>query len=145
MSKRIIVLGGDGFCGWPTSLYLSAKGHDVHIVDNLSRRAIDEELGADSLTPIASMDDRLAAWKEVSDSEIGFSNIDVAQDYVALRDLIAEYKPDTVIQFAEQRAAPYSMHAQRADRHLRAARRHSRRSPRHDGRLRLRWRRSGNP
>ncbi|SEW32045.1 UDP-sulfoquinovose synthase [Cognatiyoonia koreensis] len=109
MSKKIIVLGGDGFCGWPTSLYLSAQGHDVHIVDNMSRRAIDEELGADSLTPIASMEDRLTAWEETGGAPIGFSNIDVAKDYAGLRDLIAQIKPDTVIQFAEQRAAPYSM------------------------------------
>jgi UDP-sulfoquinovose synthase len=52
--KKVIVLGGDGFCGWPTSLYLSDQGHDVVIVDNLSRRNIDIELGCDSLTPICS-------------------------------------------------------------------------------------------
>jgi hypothetical protein len=52
--KKVIVLGGDGFCGWPTSLYLSDRGHDVIIVDNLSRRKIDLDLGCDSLTPIAS-------------------------------------------------------------------------------------------
>ena len=52
--KKVIVLGGDGFCGWPTSLYLSDQGHDVVIVDNLSRRNIDNELGCDSLTPIQS-------------------------------------------------------------------------------------------
>ena len=54
--KKIIILGGDGFCGWPTSLYLSDQGHDVVIVDNLSRRNIDTELGCDSLTPIQSPD-----------------------------------------------------------------------------------------
>ena len=52
--KKVIILGGDGFCGWPTSLYLSDQGHDVVIVDNLSRRNIDTELGCDSLTPIQS-------------------------------------------------------------------------------------------
>jgi hypothetical protein len=52
--KKVIVLGGDGFCGWPTSLYLSDQGHDIVIVDNLSRRNIDNELGCDSLTPIQS-------------------------------------------------------------------------------------------
>lgn len=109
MSKKIIVLGGDGFCGWPTSLHLSAQGHDVHIVDNLSRRAIDVELGADSLTPIASVEERLAAWELTGGNPIGFHNIDVAMDYAALRNLIDEIKPDTVVQFAEQRAAPYSM------------------------------------
>lgn len=109
MSKKIIVLGGDGFCGWPTSLYLSAQGNEVHIVDNMSRREIDKELNADSLTPIRSMDERLAAWEKTGGDPIGFHNIDVAADYHALRDLIDEIKPDTIIQFAEQRAAPYSM------------------------------------
>jgi UDP-sulfoquinovose synthase len=109
MTKKIIVLGGDGFCGWPTSLYLSAQGHEVHIVDNMSRRAIDEELNAASLTPIQSMDDRLAAWEKTGGDPISFHNIDVAEDYYGLRDLIAKVQPDTIVQFAEQRAAPYSM------------------------------------
>ena len=78
-------------------------------MDNLSRRRIDEELGADSLTPIAPIDERLAAWREVSGNEIGFANIDVAQDYDALLALLQRFQPDTVIHFAEQRAAPYSM------------------------------------
>lgn len=107
--KRVLILGGDGFCGWPTSLHLSSQGHDVHIVDNLSRRRIDEDLEAASLTPIASIEDRLAAWEETGGAPIGFSKIDVAMDHVALRDLIAQFQPTTVIQFAEQRAAPYSM------------------------------------
>ncbi|MET3943310.1 NAD-dependent epimerase/dehydratase family protein [Corynebacterium mucifaciens] len=106
---KIAVLGGDGFCGWPASLHLSDLGHEVVIVDNLSRRRIDEELGADSLTPIAPIDERLAAWREVSGKEIGFENIDVAQDYDALLALLQRFQPDTVIHFAEQRAAPYSM------------------------------------
>ncbi|MGV0435117.1 NAD-dependent epimerase/dehydratase family protein [Corynebacterium ureicelerivorans] len=106
---KIAVLGGDGFCGWPASLHLSDLGHEVVIVDNLSRRRIDEELGADSLTPIAPIDERLAAWREVSGKEIGFENIDVAQDYDALLTLLQRFQPDTVIHFAEQRAAPYSM------------------------------------
>ncbi|MCT1368667.1 NAD-dependent epimerase/dehydratase family protein [Corynebacterium mucifaciens] len=106
---KIAVLGGDGFCGWPASLHLSDLGHEVVIVDNLSRRRIDEELGADSLTPIAPIDERLAAWREVSGKEIGFANIDVAQDYDALLALLQRFQPDTVIHFAEQRAAPYSM------------------------------------
>ena len=109
MSKRIIVLGGDGFCGWPTSLYLSAQGNEVHIVDNMSRREIDKELNADSLTPIRSMEERLEAWEKTGGDKIGFHNIDVAADYCALRNLIDEIKPDTIVQFAEQRAAPYSM------------------------------------
>ena len=106
---KIAVLGGDGFCGWPASLHLSDIGQDVTIVDNLSRRRIDEELGAESLTPIASIDERIAAWKEVSGKEIAFRNIDVAQDYEGLKDFISTEQPDAIIHFAEQRAAPYSM------------------------------------
>ena len=75
---RILVLGGDGFCGWPTSLYLSDKGHDVVIVDNLSRRNIDNELEVGSLTPISPMSVRRRAWKEVSGKELGWHRFDVA-------------------------------------------------------------------
>ena len=106
---KILVLGGDGFCGWPASLHLSDLGHDVVIVDNLSRRRIDKELGASSLTPIASIHERIAAWEEVSGRTIGFVELDVAQDYEALTSLLAEQQPDAIIHFAEQRAAPYSM------------------------------------
>ena len=60
----ILVLGGDGFCGWPTSLHLSAVGYDVAIVDNLSRRKIDIELGTESLTPLQTPQVRLAKWAE---------------------------------------------------------------------------------
>jgi UDP-sulfoquinovose synthase len=106
---RILVLGGDGFCGWPTSLYLSDKGHDVVIVDNLSRRNIDNELEVGSLTPIAPMSVRLRAWKDVSGKELGWHRFDVAQNYERLLSLIQDYRPDAVVHFAEQRAAPYSM------------------------------------
>ncbi|MFK5635016.1 MULTISPECIES: NAD-dependent epimerase/dehydratase family protein [unclassified Ornithinimicrobium] len=106
---KVVVLGGDGFCGWPASLHLSDLGHDVVIVDNLSRRRIDEELGTSSLTPIAGVEERLAAWLETSGREIRFAQIDVAQDYDGLRDLLATERPDALVHFAEQRAAPYSM------------------------------------
>ncbi|SMP33565.1 NAD-dependent epimerase/dehydratase family protein [Shimia sagamensis] len=109
MEKNIIVIGGDGFCGWPTSLHLSRGGYNVTIVDNLSRRRIDEELGAKSLTPIASMEDRLTAWKEVSGNTIRFENIDASQQFDALHALLEELKPEAVVHFGEQRAAPYSM------------------------------------
>ncbi|WP_404406420.1 NAD-dependent epimerase/dehydratase family protein [Pelagibacterium halotolerans] len=109
VNKRVLVLGGDGFCGWPTALHLSSIGFDVVIADNLSRRTIDAELGIDSLTPISSIAERLRAWKRVSGFEIGFERIDIAADYEALRRLLERYKPGTVVHFAEQRAAPYSM------------------------------------
>ena len=107
--SKILVLGGDGFCGWPTSLYLSSKGHDVTIVDNLSRRSIDIELEVDSLTPIQPMGTRLDAWNEVSGKNIDFRNITIGEEYEKLLSLINEVKPSTIIHFAEQRAAPYSM------------------------------------
>lgn len=106
---KIIVLGGDGFCGWPTALYLSKQGHDVVIVDNMSRRKIDIDLEVDSLTPIAPISKRLATWKGCTGNEIRFENIDVAVQYQRLKDLIDEVRPDAVVHFAEQRAAPYSM------------------------------------
>ncbi len=106
---RIIVLGGDGFCGWPTSLHLSDRGHDVVIVDNLSRRNIDNELEVASLTPIAPMTTRLRAWQEVSGREIAWHRFDVAEHYHRLLSLIKEERPDAIVHFAEQRAAPYSM------------------------------------
>jgi len=107
--KKVIVLGGDGFVGWPTSLYLSSKGHEVIIVDNLSRRNIDNELECESLTPIQPMGVRLAAWKEKTGKTIRFVLLDVAKDYERLVHLFEQERPDTVIHFAEQRAAPYSM------------------------------------
>ena len=109
MGEKIIILGGDGFCGWPTSLYLSNHGYDVIIVDNLSRRNIDNELEAYSLTPIQSMGTRLKIWKEMTGKEIRFFNLDVAYNYHRLLKLLEETKPKAVVHFAEQRAAPYSM------------------------------------
>jgi UDP-sulfoquinovose synthase len=106
---RILVLGGDGFCGWPTALHLSDIGHDVQIVDNLSRRNIDNELEVESLTPIRPMSVRLKAWHEVSGKEIGFHRFDVATHYHRLLSLLQDWEPDVVVHFAEQRAAPYSM------------------------------------
>lgn len=109
MKKRVVVLGGDGFCGWPTALGLSAEGHSVTIIDNLSRRRIDAELGAGSLTPIADITSRIAAWKRVTGDRIDFLALDIASDVAELREAFRTIRPDTVVHFAEQRAAPYSM------------------------------------
>lgn len=106
---KIIILGGDGFCGWPTSLHLSMLGHDVTIVDNLSRRKIDIELEVSSLTPITPLSDRIKAWKEVSGKTIGLEVFTIGENYHRLLTLIKETKPDVIVHFAEQRAAPYSM------------------------------------
>ena len=110
---KIIVLGGDGFCGWPTALHLSAEGWDVTIVDNLSRRNIDNELEVQSLTPIRTMGERIKAWKEVSGRDIGFVNMTVGKEFDRLVALIRDFAPDSVVHFAEQRAAPYSMKSAR--------------------------------
>lgn len=106
---KTMILGGDGFCGWPTALHLSARDHDVLIVDNLSRRNIDNELEVQSLTPISTMGVRRQAWRELTGREISFVNLDVAHEYEALQGLINDFQPQSIVHFAEQRAAPYSM------------------------------------
>ncbi len=106
---RVLILGGDGFCGWPTALHLSNRGHEVAIVDNLSRRNIDNELEVTSLTPIQPMSVRLEAWKEVSGNDITYHRYDVAENYHRLLTHLESWRPDAVVHFAEQRAAPYSM------------------------------------
>jgi UDP-sulfoquinovose synthase len=106
---RVLVLGGDGFCGWPTSLYLSSRGHDVTILDNLSRRKIDVDLEVQSLTPIRTLGERLRAWREVTGREIGFVPLDLATEYDRLAAVLRDLRPDAIVHFAEQRAAPYSM------------------------------------
>jgi UDP-sulfoquinovose synthase len=114
---KILILGGDGFCGWPTALHLSSLGHDVAIVDNLSRRNIDNELETNSLTPIRPMGERLRVWKEISGKNIAFHNLDVAVNYQRLLDLLKEWQPHAIVHFAEQRAAPYSMKSSRHKRY----------------------------
>jgi UDP-sulfoquinovose synthase len=111
---KIAVLGGDGFVGWPTSLHLSDQGHEVHILDNLSRRWIDTELGVQSLTPMDSIQERTRIWHAETGRRIRFHLLDLAKDYERLKQWLAEHRPDAVVHFAEQRAAPYSM---KTDRH----------------------------
>jgi UDP-sulfoquinovose synthase len=114
---RVLVLGGDGFCGWPTSLYLSDRGHDITIVDNLSRRKIDVELEVDSLTPIRPLSERLHAWQDITGREIGFVNLDLATEYDRLVAVLTDIQPDAIVHFAEQRAAPYSMRTEKTKRY----------------------------
>ena len=114
---RVLVLGGDGFCGWPTSLYLSDRGHDITIADNLSRRKIDIELEVDSLTPIRPIGERLRVWKEVTGKEIGFVNVDLATEYDRVVEVLEELRPEAIVHFAEQRAAPYSMRTEKTKRY----------------------------
>jgi UDP-sulfoquinovose synthase len=114
---RVLVLGGDGFCGWPTTLYLSDRGHDITIIDNLSRRKIDVELEVDSLTPIRPTGERIRVWREVSGREVGFINLDLATEYDRLAAVLEDIRPEAIVHFAEQRAAPYSMRNTRAKRY----------------------------
>ncbi len=114
---KVLVLGGDGFCGWPTALHLSNVGHDVVIVDNLSRRCIDVELEVESLTPIRPIGERLSVWTELTGKEIRFINLDLAEEYDRLLDVLRDEAPDAVVHFAEQRAAPYSMRSAKAKRY----------------------------
>jgi UDP-sulfoquinovose synthase len=115
--ERIIVLGGDGFCGWPTSLRLSSAGYEVSIVDNFSRRKIDVELGTQSLTPIQPLERRLRTWQELTGRAISLRTLNIAEDYAELEQLIVETKPKAIVHFAEQRAAPYSMKSPRHKRY----------------------------
>ena len=106
---KVLVLGGDGFCGWPCAVNLADNGHEVLIVDNLSRRKIDLDLQVESLTPISSIGERLKAWEEIGGKPISFINLDIAKEYENLLKLIKEEEPNAIVHFAEQRAAPYSM------------------------------------
>jgi UDP-sulfoquinovose synthase len=105
---KIAVLGGDGYCGWATALYLSKKGHSVVIADNFVRRLWDHELGVQTLTPIRTLSERLRAWQELTGKEIDLFVGDVTE-YDFLSSIIQDFEPDSVIHFAEQRSAPYSM------------------------------------
>jgi UDP-sulfoquinovose synthase len=105
---KIIVLGGDGYCGWATALYLSAKGHTVGIVDNFVRRQWDHELGAQTLTPILPLSERLRAWSRLTGRSIDLFVGDIT-DHDFLLSTIKQFAPHTIIHFAEQRSAPYSM------------------------------------
>ncbi|MDX6375674.1 MAG: UDP-sulfoquinovose synthase [Nocardioidaceae bacterium] len=105
---RILVLGGDGYLGWPTAMYLSSRGHDVAVLDNAVRRQYDAELGSGSLVPIRSLRTRVKAWREVTGAEIPVFHGDLC-DADFTYDAIRSFRPDAIVHYAEQRAAPYSM------------------------------------
>jgi len=105
---RILILGGDGYLGWPQSLYLSRKGHEVAIFDNLARRAFDLEHGFNSLVPIATLHERVKTWRALTGRTIQ-TFIGDTQDYDALASAFQTFQPEAVVHFAEQRSAPYSM------------------------------------
>ncbi|MBT3923224.1 MAG: NAD-dependent epimerase/dehydratase family protein [Nitrospina sp.] len=105
---KILIIGGDGYLGWPTALYFSKQGHDVAIIDNFARRGYDLEFGFSSLTPILDLHQRVDLWKKETGKSISIHVGDVT-DYPFLTQAIKSCKPDTVVHFGEQRSAPYSM------------------------------------
>jgi UDP-sulfoquinovose synthase len=105
---RILILGGDGYLGWPTALHLSAAGHDVAVADNFARRGYDYEMGVDSLVPIETLQARVAVWRELTGQPIGVYIGDLCDaDFTA--HIVADFAPEAIVHYAEQRAAPYSM------------------------------------
>jgi UDP-sulfoquinovose synthase len=108
---RILVLGGDGYLGWPTALHLSNLGHDVAVSDNFARRGYDVEMGVESLIPIFTLEERIGAWSEISGKQIKSYVGDLCEaDFV--HQMVRDCRPETIVHFAEQRAAPYSMISQ---------------------------------
>ena len=105
---KIVIAGGDGFCGWATSLRLAKAGHEILIIDNLSRRKIDIDLNTKSLTKISSIADRIKEANSII-GHITFKELDISKNYHDLFSVISSFKPDSIVHFAEQRSAPYSM------------------------------------
>jgi UDP-sulfoquinovose synthase len=105
---RVLILGGDGYLGWPTAMRFSGKGNEVAVVDNFARRRWVEEVGGDSLTPIVPLEERIEAWREVSGKRITSYVGDLAEDTLAA-DVVIDFQPDTIIHYGEQPSAPWSM------------------------------------
>ncbi len=105
---RILVLGGDGYLGWPTAMHLSATGHQVAVSDSFVRRTYDEELGTSSLVPIAPLSERVEVWQDFTGREIKMYPGDL-RDAAFVHQMVGDYHPDTIVHYAEQRSAPYSM------------------------------------
>ena len=109
---RILILGGDGYLGWPTAMRFSARGHDVFVVDNFARRRWHDEHSTDSLTPIRTLADRIDAWREVSGKDI-HAFVGTIEDGEFLDRVVAEVMPEAVIHYGEQPSAPFSMISRR--------------------------------
>jgi len=105
---KVLVIGGDGYCGWATALYLSNRGHEVGILDSLVRRHWDNELCIDTLTPIAPIKQRLQRWKDLTGNTIDLFIGDIT-NYEFLSRALDRFQPDAIVHFGEQRSAPFSM------------------------------------
>lgn len=105
---RVLILGGDGFCGWPTALHFAARGYAVAVLDNLSRRQWDDELGTASLVPIATPEQRIATWQRLTGQEIAYFPGDLT-DYAVVEGAFTRFRPEAIVHYGEQRSAPYSM------------------------------------
>jgi UDP-sulfoquinovose synthase len=105
---RVLVIGGDGYCGWATALHLANRGHTVAILDSLVRRHWDAQLQIDTLTPIAPIQQRLQRWKDLTGKPIDLFIGDIC-DYSFLINSLRKFQPDAIVHFGEQRSAPFSM------------------------------------
>jgi len=108
VAQRVLVLGGDGYLGWPTAMYLSRGGYRVAVVDNFAKRAWELELGVQPLFPITTLHQRVRAWREVSENEIEVFVGDLT-DYRFVESVFRSFRPEAVIHYGEQPSAPYSM------------------------------------
>ncbi len=109
---RILILGGDGYLGWPTAMYLSAREHEVAVLDNFSKRAWELELNAEPLIPVKTLRNRVSAWKEVTGRDISLFVGDLCE-YDLVNDVLRDFRPDAIVHYGEQPSAPYSMIDQR--------------------------------
>ena len=105
---RILILGGDGYLGWPTAMYFSRKGHSVGVLDNFAKRRWEQEVNAEPLIPVCSLEERVGAWEEITEKRIQKFAADL-QDYDVVADILEKFRPDAIIHFGQQPSAPYSM------------------------------------
>lgn len=106
---RILILGGDGYLGWPTAMYLSRKGHQIAVIDNFAKRRWEIELGIEPLIPIRPLHERVRAWKELTGNVIEMYIGDL-RNYGIVDEVFGKFKPEAIVHYGEQPSAPYSMY-----------------------------------
>ena len=109
---KILVLGGDGYLGWPTAMHFSARNHEVAVLDNFCKRGWELELNAQPLLPVATLRDRVNVWREITSREMSYFVGDL-RDYDVVREVLGEFQPDAIVHYGEQPSAPFSMMDQR--------------------------------